>query len=218
MKKLLKKEFALCLHPTAILFMFLAFLVFVPNYPYEIIFFFSSLSMFFICLTGRENGDLAFTCGLPVKKTQIPVARILMAVILQCALLLLTAVAIAIKEATFPADMQINYAGTSANVALLGFGAMVLGLFNLIFFGMHFKNPNKVGIPFAVASTAIFIFIAMLIVLRWTVPFFMETLNTVDPENLLAKIIVLAVGLLVYALLTLCAVLLAKKSFKNVDF
>lgn len=206
------------MHPTAIIFLSFAFLVFVPNYPYEVIFFFSGLSVFFTCLTARENGDLAFTCCLPVKKSSVPTARILMVVILQCALLFATAIAVAIKEVAFPAEMQINYAGNAANLALLGFGAIVLGTFNLIFFTMHFKNPQKVGIPFVIASIAVFVLIAVFIALRWTVPFFSETINTTDPKNLGAKFAVLAVGLALYAVATWFAAWLSMKSFEKVDF
>lgn len=68
MLNLIKKEIALCMHPTAFIFLFFAVLVFVPNYPYEVIFFFSCLSIFFSCMMTRENGDIAFSCALPVKK------------------------------------------------------------------------------------------------------------------------------------------------------
>lgn len=217
MINMLKKEFTLCLHPTAILFMFLAFLVFVPNYPYEVIFFFSGLSIFFICLTARENGDVAFSCFLPVKKSCVPISRILMTVILQCSLILITTAAVAIKEATFPAEMQINLAGSMANLAFLGFGAFILGVFNIIFFPIHFKSPDKVGVPFVLASAAIFVIIAILITLRWTVPFFSQTLCTVDPENIGSKIIVLAIGVCLYTLLTLGAAWLSVKRFEKVD-
>lgn len=218
MLKMLKKEFTLCLHPTAILFLFMAFMVFIPNYPYEVIFFFSGLSIFFICLTARENGDLAFSCLLPVKKSLVPLARILMAVILQTVLLVLTAVAITVKQLVLPADMQVNLAGNMANIAFLGFGAIVCGVFNVTFFPLHFKRPDKVGVPFVVASAAVFVLIGILIVLRWTVPFFSETICTVDPTNIVSKIIVLVVGLCLYALMTVCAAIVSVKHFEKVDF
>ena len=218
MKNLLKKEFALCLHPTAILFLFLAFLVFVPNYPYEVVFFFSGLSIFFISLTARENGDLAFTCGLPVKKSYVPLARILMAVMLQCALFFMTALAIAIKEIVFPAEMQVNLAGSAANVALLGHGALILGAFNLIFFPMHFQDPQKVGIPFVIATVAMYALIGITIVLRWTVPFFSETVNTTDPANLGAKFAIFGIGLALYIIFTFLAARLSMRRFEKVDF
>ena len=69
MLNLIKKEIALCLHPTAFIFRAFAALVFVPNYPYEVIFFFSCLSVFFCCMMTRENGDIAFSCALPVKRS-----------------------------------------------------------------------------------------------------------------------------------------------------
>lgn len=217
MIKLLKKEFVLCLHPTAILFLFLAFLVFVPNYPYEVIFFFSGLSVFFISLTARENGDPAFTCCLPVKKSFVPLARILMVVIMQCALFLMTAIAITVKEVVFPAEMQVNLAGNAANVAMLGFGAVVLGIFNLVFFPIHFQNPKKVGIPFVIATVAVYLLISLFIVFRWTLPFFTEIINTTDPANLGAKVVVLIIGLCLYATSTSLAVWLSMKRFEKVD-
>ena len=62
MRALLIKEFLLCLHPTQILFLTFACFVFILNYPYEIAFFFSGLSVFFACLSARENGDATFSC------------------------------------------------------------------------------------------------------------------------------------------------------------
>lgn len=217
MNKMLKKEFSLCLHPTAILFMALSVLVFVPNYPYEVIFFFSGLSTFFICLTARENGDVAFSCFLPVKKSHVPLSRILMTVILQCTLIVITANMVTIKEVAFPHDLQVNLAGNMANLAFLGFGTFILGVFNIIFFPLHFKSPDKVGVPFVLASVAIFVIITLLIVLRWTVPFFSQTLLTVDPENIGSKVIVLVVGLVLYALLSVAAAWVSIKRFEKVD-
>ena len=86
---LVKKELSLCMHPTAFIFLSFAVLVFVPNYPYEVIFFFSCLSVFFCCMMARENGDIAFSCALPVKKEHIPLAKMLVVIGLQCAILLL---------------------------------------------------------------------------------------------------------------------------------
>ena len=218
MSALLKKEFTLCLHPTAIIFLSLACLVFVPNYPYEVIFFFAGLSVFFTCLSARENGDPAFSCCLPVRKSAVPLARILMTVILQGVLLLITAGMIVIKELSFPPDLQVNLAGNAANLALLGSGAAVLGVFNALFFPMHYKNPEKVGVPFVIACTAVFVLIGLFITLRWTVPFFSETIQTQDPANLGAKAAVLAVGLCLYAAGTLLAARLSMKRFEKVDF
>ena len=150
--RLIQKEFLLCLHPTAFIFLSFCALALVPNYPYEVIFFFSGLSVFFTCLTSRENGDLSFTCALPVKKQDIPTARILVVALFQLALIILTHCVCFIKQAIFPAELLVNAAGISANVTLLAHGYALLGLFNIIFFPLHYKNPQKAGVPFVVAG------------------------------------------------------------------
>ena len=170
MKALLKKEFRLCLHPTALIFLAFAGFVFIPSYPYEVMFFFSGLSVFFICLTARENGDAAFTCVLPVKKGDVARARIFMCVILQVALLALAACATAVKQLYFPLHMQINQAGIMANTAFLGGGALLLGCFDLIFFPLYWGAPEKVGIPFLIASISEFVIITVFLVCRHAVP------------------------------------------------
>lgn len=143
MLNLIKKELSLCLHPTAFIFLFFAVLVFVPNYPYEVIFFFSCLSIFFCCMMTRENGDIAFSCTLPIKKEHIPFAKMIVVFGLQCIILLLVGIIGAIKGAVLPAEQFVNQAGISANLALVGNGAILLGIFNLIFFHVISRNPIK---------------------------------------------------------------------------
>ena len=217
MLNLIKKEFSLCLHPTSFVFLSFCLFVFIPNYPYEVMFFFSGLSVFFTCLTARENGDLAFSCALPVKKSQIPLARILTAVVFQSALLLLTAVCVAVKECTFPAETQINLVGNMANAAFLGCGAMLLGVFNLLFFPLHFKKPDKVGLPFVAAAAVIFALIAVFISVRFALPTSVNVFNTPDPAFLGAKLGALALGLCLYAGGTVLSAYLSVRLFRRVD-
>ncbi len=215
MKALIKKEFSLCLHPTAFIFLAFAALVFVPNYPYEVIFFFSGLSVFFLSLAARENGDLAFTCSLPVKKRDVALARVIVAVMFQCTLLLLTALCIVLKQRFFPQTVLINLAGNSANLAFCGFGALVLGAFNLVFFPLHFSEPNKVGVPFVISSSVQFALIALLILIRH-IPF-AAPIASPDPENLGVKLAVLFTGLILYCIMTVLAAWVSMKKFEKVD-
>ncbi len=215
MTALLKKEFSLCLHPTAIIFLSFAALVFVPNYLYEVMFFFSGLSVFFICMSARENGDLAFTCSLPVKKRFVPLARISAAAVLQCALLLLTAGCIAVKQAVYPKWLLVNLAGNSANLAFLGVGAFLLGVFNLAFFPLHYKDPGKVGVPFAVSSAVQFAFITALAVIRHF-PFY-APLASPDFEYCGVKLAVLFGGIALYFAMTALAARLSTSRFEKVD-
>lgn len=217
MKALLKKEFLLCLHPTCFIFLAFAAFVFLPNYPYEVMFFFSGLSVFFVCLTARENGDTPFSAVLPADRKQTASARILFCVIFQLALLLLAAIATAIKQLVFSPAAQVNLAGSTANLAFLGNGALLLGVFNILFFPLYFSAPNKVGAPFLLAGAAQFLLVAVLIALRFSVPFWRDMLTAPDPAYLGAKLAVFFTGVVLYAVLTALSLFLSVKKFERID-
>lgn len=217
MLSLIKKEILLCLHPTAFIFLFFAALVFVPNYPYEVIFFFSCLSVFFCCMTARENGDIAFSCALPVKKEHIPLAKMLVMFGLQGIVLLLVGIVGAVKGAVLPAEQYVNQAGISANLALVGNGAVLLGVFNLIFFPRYFKSPDKIGVPFVVGAVAAFLLIGVFIVLRWATPLYSVTLNGPNSVNTGAKATALTIGIAIYIVLSAISCKLSMKYFQKYD-
>ena len=217
MLNLIKKEIALCMHPTAFIFLFFAVLVFVPNYPYEVIFFFSCLSIFFCCMMTRENGDIAFSCALPVKKEHIPFAKMLVVFGLQCIILLLVGIIGAVKGAVLPAEQYFNQAGISANLALVGNGAVLLGVFNLIFFPRYFKSPDKIGVPFVIGAVAVFLLISIFIVLRWTTPLYSVALNGLNSENIGAKAAALTMGIVIYIILSAISCKLSMRHFQRID-
>lgn len=71
MSALLKKEFSLALHPASALFVFFAAMVFIPNYPYEVMFFFRGFRVLHLP-DGRENKDLHFPAFCPSKSAKSP--------------------------------------------------------------------------------------------------------------------------------------------------
>ena len=190
MLNLIRKELALCMHPTAFIFLFFAVLVFVPNYPYEVIFFFSCLSVFFCCMMTRENGDIAFSCALPVKKEHIPLAKMLVVFGLQGIVLLLVGIIGAVKGAVLPAEQYVNQAGISANLALVGNGAVLLGVFLLI---------------------------GVFIVLRWATPLYSVTLNGLNSVNSGAKTSALTIGMAIYTIMSVISCKLSMKRFQRHD-
>ena len=217
MLNLIKKEIALCLHPTAFIFLLFAVLVFVPNYPYEVIFFFSCLSVFFCCMMTRENGDISFSCALPVKKEHIPLAKILVTIGSQCIILLLVGIIGAVKGAVLPAEQYVNQAGISANLALVGNGAILLGVFNLIFFPRYFKSPDKIGVPFVIGAIVVFLLIGVFIVLRWVTPLYSITLNGLNSVNTGAKAAALIIGMAIYAIMSTISCKLSMRRFQEYD-
>ena len=212
--KLLKKEFKLCMHPTAPLFLMLCTMILIPNYPYAVSFFYVTLGVFFICLTGRENHDAAFTAALPVSRKQMVCGRIGMVCCLEVLDLLAVGLMLWVKSLI---GYTPNQAGMDANIALLGEGFIVFGLFNLLFFPNWYRNINKVGVPFLLASVAVFVYIVLAIVSTYAIPFVRDCLDTQDPAFLKEKLLFIAAALLLF----LCAMWLSMKAsvkrFERVD-
>ena len=122
---------------------------------------------------------------------------------------------IAVKQAVFPEELLVNLAGNSTNLAFCGFGALLLGTFNLTFFPLYYRDPNRVGVPFVISSAVQFAVIGILILLRH-LPFF-APIASPDPSALGGKLAVLLGGLFVYVVMTAFAARLSGKRFERVD-
>ena len=183
MKELLNKELKLVLHPTNILFIPLAFMLFIPNYPYLVIMFYTCLGIFFMCQFGRENNDVFFTMMLPVEKRKTVLARIIFASLLE-----LLEIAVCVPTAILRAKIMtpVNAADLDINITLFAFFFMIFGVFNIVFFTGYYKNVKRIGVPFALGSVAVFVFIGIEIVLCHTLPLFKNKLDTPDPQFLAA--------------------------------
>ncbi len=214
MKNLLMKELRLIMHPTAPLFLLLSAMLLIPNYPYYVIFFYTALAIFFTCLAGRENNDVYYTMTLPVAKKDIVRGRFLLVLLLEAAQVLTAALFVLLRGAL---SMPPNAAGMDANIALIGLSLPLLGLFNWVFFGAYYRDVNKVGSAFIGASTVMFVYIGVAETLAHIVPFFRDVLDTPDPAHSLEKLIVLAVGAALFALLTWAAYRKAVRSFERLD-
>ena len=212
---LLKKEFTLAMHPTAIIFPLLSLLVFVPNYPYEVTFFFTTLSIFFISLQGRENDDLFFSATLPVSKGEIVSARIFTIVTLELLQMLLLTIFSIIK--TFTTPSAVNLAGLEANVALIAFGFIIYGTFNLTFITRYFKYPTKVGSSFIISTIYTFVIITLSITLCFAFPDYAINVDVNDLTNTTAKWLLVALGLIIYLVFTILSSKIAVKRFEKVD-
>lgn len=214
MRHLIYKELRLVLHPTALVFLPLSALLLVPNYPYLITFFYTGLSVFFTCLNGREAHDISYSLALPVSKHGIVTARFLLVTAQQFAQVLLAIpFALLRQKLTLPQNMV----GMDANIALFGFAFAMYGIFNLCYFGIYYRNVQKVGSAFAWSSLAVGIFLLLEESCAHVIPFCRDRLDTTDPLFLSDKLLVLVVGLLVYLCLTFIAYRRACRDFVRQD-
>jgi uncharacterized protein with PQ loop repeat len=214
MKNLLRKELLLSMHPTASIFLILSMMLIIPNYPYYVVFFYTGMAVFFTCLTGRENNDVFYSLTLPIAKKDIVKARFAFVILLQLAQMV-----IAIPFAIIRQSMSLpgNQVGMDANITLFGLSLIMIGLFNYIFFGIYYKNVNKVGTAFVWSSIAVFVYMAIAEVCAHAVPFARDYLDTKDPQYLAYKLIVLIVGAIIYVLLTYVIYRKSVKSFEALD-
>ena len=211
--KLLKKEFALCMHPTCWLMPLLSALILTPGYPYGVSCFYVSLSIFFVCLTARENHDAAYTLTLPVSRADAVKARILFCVILEIVQLALMGIFIVIKYAI---GFMENPAGLDAGLALIGEGFLLYTIFNAVFFPVYYRDINKPGSAFLFAGAAMFLWIILEIVATYTIPF-VKQLDTQDPAYMSEKAMFTLGACALFAAGTLRAALSSVKKFESVD-
>lgn len=214
MKNLIMKEIRLSMHPTCLIFLALSAMLLIPNYPYGVTFFYTSLSIFFTCLGGRENNDITYTAVLPIRKRDVVKGRFALAVILQLAQLL-TAAPFSVLRGVL--NMPGSVAGMDPNIAFFGFAFVIMGIFNIIFFTAYYKDVQKVGRPFVVAAIMQFVFIVLMETMTHLLPFFRDVLDTPDPENLGPKLAALAVGAAAYGGLTYAAYRVGVGRFERLD-
>lgn len=214
MKQLLNKEIRLALHPTVPLFWLLGAMLLIPNYPYYVIFFYTLLGIFFVCLSGRENNDIAYTLTLPVRKRDVVAARMALAVGIE-----LVQIAVAVPFAVVRQHLPLpgNQVGMDANIAFFGLGLFLLGSMNAFFFPRYYAAPDRVGKVFAKTAVLSFVVIGALETLAHALPLFRDQLDTPDPQFLPQKLACLALGAAFYALSTGLAYRVSVRRFEKLD-
>lgn len=214
MIKLLRKEFALCMHPTGYIMLAGAAFVLIPGYPYTVSCFYMGLAIYFICLTARENHDASYTLTLPVSRREAVLARVLMCCCMEAAQLVLLGLMILVKNAIGP--MQ-NPAGLDAGAALIGDGLITYAIFNLVFFPLYYRDINKPGKAFLFASLAVFAWIALGVVGSYVIPFFRDVLDRPDPACMSDKLLFDLGALALFVSGTALAVKNSVKKFEETD-
>ena len=110
-----------------------------------------------------------------------------------------------------------NLAGLDANLALVGEGFLLFGLFNRLFFPLWYRDVRKVGKPFLIASAAVFLYVVLAVVSTYAVPFVRDRLDTADPAFLGEKAAFLGGSALVYLALTAWAARVSVRRFSALD-
>ena len=212
MCNLLRKELRLAAHPSLYMFMAMGALVLIPAYPYGVVFFFGGLGVFQTVMFGRETRDVFYTALLPVRKGDGVRGKILLAVFSQLTQLALS-LPFAFLRTLYMAEG--NPAGIEANAAYYGFGLMLYGVFNLVFFTQFYRTAYKAGVSFLLALIPMTLGI---IAMETAVHFpGMAWLDSVGRADLIRQTPILAAGAAVYVGANLLACRLGERNFSRVD-
>lgn len=211
MKNLLYKEFRLAIPSAYLLMSLFGALVLIPQWVY-----FVALMYFFyftvpnIFIGGKAQNDILFTALLPVRRRDIVKARICSIALLELLQLVVTAVFVLINMAIYPNGSFL----IDANIAYIGFGFMIYGVFNLIMFPMFYKTAYKVGIPMVVSITVVTLLAAGIELLVAFVPGARVFDGT---QHLAIHMGVLAAGIALFFGLTAISYRLSAKRFECVN-
>ncbi len=214
MKSLLNKEIRLTAHILSWLFLAFSLMTLIPGYPILVCAFFVCFGIFQTFQNGREANDVLYTVLLPVDKGDAVRARFLFVCFIQLLALALMAVFTAVRMTLLgEAEPYVNNPMMNANLAYLGYVALVFALFNGVFTGPFFRTAYKFGKPFIAFIVLAFVLIAAAETLHH-IPGF-EFLN--GTGRLGTQAVILIVSLAVYAIVTLLSCRRAVRVFEAVD-
>lgn len=212
MSELLYKELRLAAHPSLYVFMCMGALVLIPAYPYSVVFFFGCLGLFQSFMFDRETRDVFYTALLPRPKRDVVKGKLLLAVFAQLVQLALSLPFAFLRTLYLP---QGNPAGMEPNAAWYGFGLMIYGLFNLVFFAQFYKTACKAGTSFLIALLPTTLGI---IAIESSVHFpGLGWLDGTDGASLLRQVPILLAGAAVYAAANALAYRAGARRFERVD-
>lgn len=211
MKNLLYKEFKLVLHPSTYIFILCSAIVCAPNYPIMVglIWLFTNVISTF--QQASANGDIQFSALLPVKRSDIVLARHILIISVETAYLILS-IPFAIIAATF--NKNGNLVGIDANPAFYGIELICIAIYNACLLPYYFKTGIKsgMGILRGILFSALFYGIIQTLICIPSLPF--KVLDGLEKTDRMYQWLFLLIGLAVFIILSVVSF---KKSVKNFE-
>lgn len=213
---LLKKEMKLAASPLSYLFIVFGLMAFVPGYPLLVSAFFVCLGLFQSFQAAREANDVLYTALLPVEKADVVRAKYLFCSFVELCYFALTA-AVTLVRMTVLSEAAVYRSNPlmNANLVYLGFALLILGLFQWIFVGGFFRTACRFAKPFAAFIAAAFLAVGLGETL-FHIPG-MAALNAFGFAHIGLQLSVFALGIVLYAVMTLVSLERAIKNFERID-
>lgn len=219
MRALLAKEFRLVMHPSTYFLVLLGALVLIPSWPYAVILLYGILTAFFNAQNARELHDLAYSFSLPVSRRDMVRARVLVMALIELATvaIMATFVCLRVSWSINEAAATQPLVGLPANIALLSFSLATFGIFNVVFFALYYRAPERIGVPFLLACIPTLLFGVAFEAIAFIPLDVCELIATPGFGHVEVQLAVLAGGIILFAALTALAVRLGSCSFANYD-
>ena len=213
---LLLKELRLSTSPLTVIFLAFTLMVFIPGYPVLVSAFFVCLGIFQSFQLARETGDIIYTALLPVRKRDVPRAKLLSVSFFQLISVLLASVFTVIRLCFMSAlPPYADNPLMPACPTLIAFMLIVYAEFNYIFVRGFFRTAYRLGAPFVR-----FIVAAMLTVCIYeALPHLpgLGFLAATDAPGIARQLVLLAVAAVLYAVVTDASCRSARHRFEHVD-
>lgn len=216
MKTLLKKEFRL-LHPACYLsFLFVA-LIFIPNYPIAVVFFFPltvSINIFLSSIS--ENNDLLFCSLLPIRKKDYVRAKLGFILLFELAFLLLSLPMLITRNILFKGSFLPTNPGLDSILSVYGFTFLVYGIYNLALMTIYFHTAPKRVLAYLVSLIIAFVSFTFFGVILAYIPIIGPSLDY--GGNSLYQYLYFFLGILIFVLFNHLAYCISCKELKKKDF
>lgn len=179
MKKLLYKELVLSMHPMCyVMVLVFPIMCLIPNFPIFIGTLYAVPAFSFLFLgaqKGKQTNDLFYSALLPIRKQDIVKARMISAICMEIACLIMLSILIPIKMVIEQAMGPQGQVFTSGGiVSCLAFAIIGYAVVNAIYFLMFYKNGRSVMAPSLIATFFYLIFTMV----------FNSILTAMDPVSL----------------------------------
>lgn len=216
MNALLSKEMRLGASVLSYAFIAFAVMTLIPGYPILLGAFFVSLGIFQTFQKWVITNDILYSVMLPVSKSDIIRTKFVFCILIEILSFILMAILTILRMTVLSgADVYVNNALMAANLTFLGFALIIFGFFNLVFVGGFFKTSYKFGKPFILSIIVTFA-ITIAAEILWHVPG-LESLNAMGFDNIGMQAAVLAIGAVLFIVLTFVSVKISISNFEKTD-
>ena len=213
--KLLNKEFSLCVTGPSFIFLILApLMMFIPNYPRYVPFFYITISVLYLFSYGVMNNDMLYTGVLPVKRSDIVKARFFTIGILELLEIIICVPFGILGNTIMPSG---NQAGINSTVAFYGLQLIVYAVFNFTFLVSYYKKADKVGWTFIIATAVYFVLYFILELPVWMKTSFGTFITSMDSSSQIKQIPILVAGIVIWFAMFFVTFKICVKKFEKIN-